>query len=77
MKIPVSKPDISDLEKSYVSKAMGESAISGLYGEYLELFNSEFASFCGTNFSENCFTYCFITGSFAEISTSLMRFFDI
>ena len=54
MKIPVSKPDISDLEKSYVSKAMADSAISGLYGEYLELFNSEFASFCGTNFSENC-----------------------
>lgn len=54
MKIPVSKPDISDLEKSFISEAIAESAISGLYGKYLELFNSEFAFFCETKFSENC-----------------------
>ena len=54
IQIPVSLPDISSIERKYVDESMKESAISGLYGKYLDLFNDSFANFIGTEFAENC-----------------------
>ena len=54
MKIPVSKPFVGQLEVEYTTKAVIDSAISGIYGSYLDEFESEFASFCGTKYAVTC-----------------------
>ena len=54
MKIPVSKPFVGQLEVEYSTKAVMDSAISGIYGSYLDEFESEFASFCGTKYAVTC-----------------------
>jgi perosamine synthetase len=54
MKIPVSKPAISDLERQYVLNALESNAISGIYGDYIERFENEFASFCGAKYAVSC-----------------------
>ena len=38
---------IGDLEKKYVNAALDQGAVSGLFGEFLPLFESEFAAYCG------------------------------
>ncbi len=46
--IPVSRPVLGDLELEYVTRALGEGAVSGFCGDYLARFEAEFAAFCGT-----------------------------
>lgn len=47
--IPISQPSITDLEKTYVKEAMDSTWISSA-GEYLDRFESEFSSFCNTDY---------------------------
>jgi perosamine synthetase len=46
--VPVAGPLVGALEIEYVTDALRQSAISGLYGEYLTRFESDFAAYCGT-----------------------------
>jgi perosamine synthetase len=54
MKVPVSRPRVGEIEIEYVNKALRESAVSGVYGEYIERFENEFAQFCGTRHAVAC-----------------------
>lgn len=54
MNIPVSKPDISHLEREYALRAIENGFISGVAGEFLNRFDSEFAKFLGCKYSANC-----------------------
>ncbi|HEV7606549.1 MAG TPA: DegT/DnrJ/EryC1/StrS aminotransferase family protein [Steroidobacteraceae bacterium] len=54
MKIPVSRPEVGAAEIEYVNKALRESAVSGVFGEYIERFEKEFATFCGTEHAVSC-----------------------
>jgi perosamine synthetase len=54
MEIPVSKPFISELEKNFVNQAMNANAVSGVYGEFIERFETEFADFCQTKYAISC-----------------------
>lgn len=54
IKIPVSRPNMGDAEIAFVNEAMRESAISGLFGSFLDRFESEFAAFCGTKHAITC-----------------------
>lgn len=44
--IPISKPNISELEVQYVNKAVSSGWVSSM-GEYLDRFEKDFAEFCG------------------------------
>lgn len=46
--IPVSVPVLGALERKYVAEAMAEGAISGFFGRFIPLFETEFAKFCGS-----------------------------
>ncbi|MCC7523897.1 MAG: DegT/DnrJ/EryC1/StrS aminotransferase family protein, partial [Chitinophagaceae bacterium] len=47
--IPISKPSITDKEIAYVTDAVSSTWISSL-GKYIDRFETEFASFCGTRY---------------------------
>lgn len=44
--IPVSVPYLDDTETFHVNQALKKGAISGFFGEYLPLFEKEFAEYC-------------------------------
>ncbi|MFA5145030.1 MAG: DegT/DnrJ/EryC1/StrS family aminotransferase [Candidatus Omnitrophota bacterium] len=50
MKIPVSKPFLGKGEIQNVLTALKVKAISGLYGEYINKFENEFANYCGCKY---------------------------
>ena len=54
MKVQVSAPVMGELEKSYVNQALDASAISGLFGEFIERFEQQFARYCGTKHGISC-----------------------
>jgi perosamine synthetase len=54
MKIPVSKPHVGAAEIEFVNKAMRENAVSGVFGEYIERFETEFAAFCDAKYAVSC-----------------------
>jgi perosamine synthetase len=45
---------MGEVEISYVNKALQANAVSGVYGEFLERFESEFAKFCGSKYAVSC-----------------------
>lgn len=49
-RIPLSKPSITELEKKYLNQAIDSGYISSI-GEYVSLFEREFANFCGTKYA--------------------------
>jgi len=54
MYIPVSKPLMGECEKRYVNEALDSNAISGLFGEFIEKFETGFAAFCDTKYAVTC-----------------------
>ncbi|MDP3655587.1 MAG: DegT/DnrJ/EryC1/StrS family aminotransferase [Brevundimonas sp.] len=51
MIIPVSRPHIGAAEITFVNEALQAGAISGLYGTFLDRFETEFAEFCGSKYA--------------------------
>lgn len=49
-KIPVSTPWLDEAETACVNDALKKGAISGFYGDYLPLFENEFAEYCECKF---------------------------
>ncbi len=54
MYIPVSKPLMGEREKRYLNEALDSNAISGLFGEFIERFETDFAAFCDTKYAVTC-----------------------
>lgn len=54
MIIPVSKPLMGEVEKRYVNAALNSNSISGVFGEYIERFEDEFAKFCDVKYAVSC-----------------------
>src|SRR6187549_3586569 len=54
MQVPVSRPHMGEAEISYVNKALQANAVSGVYGEFLERFEVEFAEFCDAKYAVSC-----------------------
>lgn len=54
MIIPVSKPLMGEVEKRYVNAALNSNSISGVFGEYIEKFEDEFAKFCDAKYAVSC-----------------------
>lgn len=54
MHVPVSRPHLGVAEIDFVNKAMRENALSGVFGEFLDRFENEFASFCETKYAVAC-----------------------
>jgi perosamine synthetase len=54
MKVPVSRPALGPAETANVNAALADSAISGLFGEYIERFEREFAEWCGVRHAVAC-----------------------
>ena len=54
MIIPVSRPNIGTAEIGFVNEALQANAISGVFGSFLDRFESEFASFCGSKYAISC-----------------------
>lgn len=54
MQVPVSRPHLGASEIAYVNKAMQANAVSGVFGEFIERFEREFATFCGTQHAVAC-----------------------
>jgi perosamine synthetase len=54
MLIPVSKPYMGEREKKYVNEALDSNAISGVFGEFIDRFESEFAEFCDSRYAVSC-----------------------
>lgn len=54
MKVPVSKPHLGAAEIEFVNKAMRDNAVSGVFGEYIERFENEFAAFCDARYAVSC-----------------------
>lgn len=48
--IPVSQPLLDDKEKDQILSALGDGAVSGLFGNELDQFEESFSSYCGTNY---------------------------
>jgi perosamine synthetase len=48
--IPISQPSITKKEIDYVTDAVKSSWVSSL-GKYIDMFEDQFASYCGTNFA--------------------------
>ena len=49
-RIPVAAPWLDEAEESCVKDAFAKGAISGFYGEYLPLFESEFSKYCESGY---------------------------
>jgi perosamine synthetase len=45
-RIPVSEPMLDDAETRFLNDALKKGAISGFFGEYIPLFEAEFAKYC-------------------------------
>jgi perosamine synthetase len=54
MQVPVSRPHLGEFEIAYVNKALQANAVSGVFGEYLERFETEFAAFCDAKYAVSC-----------------------
>jgi perosamine synthetase len=54
MHVPVSRPHLGEPEIAFVSQAMRDNAISGVFGEFIERFEREFAAFCGVRHAVSC-----------------------
>lgn len=54
LQIPVSRPELGAAEVAFVNQALAAQAISGLYGEFIDRFETEFAAFCGTKHAVSC-----------------------
>lgn len=54
MQVPVSRPHLGEAEIIYVNKALQTNAVSGVYGEFIERFESEFAAFCDSKYAISC-----------------------
>ena len=54
MQVPVSRPHMGEAEINYVNKALQANAVSGVYGEFLERFENEFAEFCDAKYAVSC-----------------------
>lgn len=54
MIIPVSRPNIGAAEIGFVNEALQANAISGVFGTFLDRFESEFAAFCGSKYAISC-----------------------
>ena len=54
LQVPVSRPHLGAAEVAFVNQALAAQAISGLYGEFIDRFEAEFAAFCGTRHAVSC-----------------------
>jgi perosamine synthetase len=54
MQVPVSRPQLGAAEIANVNKAMQANAVSGVFGEFLERFETEFAAFCDAKYAVSC-----------------------
>lgn len=54
MQVPVSRPHLGEAEKAFVNQAMSANAVSGVFGEFLERFETEFAAFCDAKYAVSC-----------------------
>ena len=54
MQVPVSRPHLGAPEIAYVNQALKANAISGVFGEFIERFETEFAAFCDTKYAVSC-----------------------
>ncbi len=54
MKVPVSRPHLGATEIAFVNEAMAENAISGVFGGFIDRFETEFAAFCGSRHAVSC-----------------------
>jgi perosamine synthetase len=54
MQVLVSRPQLGAAEIANVNKAMQANAVSGVFGEFLERFEAEFAAFCDAKFAVSC-----------------------
>ena len=49
-RVPVAQPYLGEAETRCVNDALAKGAISGFYGDYLPLFENEFATYCDCRF---------------------------
>lgn len=54
MKVPVSRPHLGEPEVEFVNQALRANALSGVFGEFIERFEKEFAAFCETDYAVSC-----------------------
>ena len=54
MRVPVSQHFISEHDIRYVNEALNANAISGVFGEFIERFELDFAKFCDSNYAISC-----------------------
>lgn len=54
MHIPVSQPHMGEREKKYVNEALDSNAISGVFGEFIDRFEADFAIFCDSKYAVSC-----------------------
>jgi perosamine synthetase len=54
MQIPVSRPQLGESEVAYVNQALRANALSGVFGEFIERFEHEFAAFCDAKYAVSC-----------------------
>ena len=54
MQIPVSKPYMGEHEKRYVNEALDSNAISGVFGGFIDRFESDFAKFSDSKYAVSC-----------------------
>lgn len=54
MHVPVSRPHLGEPEIAFVNKAMQDNAVSGVFGEFIERFEHEFAAFCDCKHAVSC-----------------------
>jgi perosamine synthetase len=54
MLIPVSQPHMGEREKKYVNEALDANAISGVFGEFIDRFEADFAKFCDSKYAVSC-----------------------
>jgi perosamine synthetase len=52
--VPVSRPYLGEAEVAFVNKALKDNAVSGLFGEFIERFEREFAAFCDARYAVSC-----------------------
>lgn len=54
MQVPVSRPHLGEPEIAFVNQALRANAISGVFGEFIERFETEFAAFCDAKYAVSC-----------------------
>ena len=54
MLIPVSQPHMGEREKKNVNEALDASAISGVFGGFIDRFEADFAKFCDSKYAVSC-----------------------